>query len=306
MKIFAVFTGGTIGCSRKNGSLSPDSSNSKVLLDMYRRHDGSVEFESVQPFETLSENMSFELLEELYGCVAKRLDGGYEGIVIAHGTDTVQYTSAYLALRLGLCSTPVAVVSAGYPLDDARSNGFENLCAAVELFRSKQGRGLFTVYKNPDQSRVDIHRGYELLPHLPYSDSLYSLDGNVFGCVKDGKLVRNGGYFERLPGRAFEIKKQNVAFVRACPDMAFPQLDGVRAVLIEGYHSGTLPTGSKCFAMFCRRAAQREISVWLAGGSAGFEYESKSLFAELGINVLPKMSPIAAYYYLMARLAAEK
>ena len=43
---------------------------------------------------------------------------------------------------------------------------------------------------------------------------------------------------------------------------------------------------------------QNGVPVYLTGSQAGFEYASKQAFAELGIRVLPPMSPVAAYVML--------
>ncbi len=148
MKILTLFTGGTIACSSKGGVLSPDKDNGFLLLDMYRETDGTVDFTAEMPYSILSENLCAENLNTLWSCVSAHDLSKYDCVIVCHGTDTLQYTGAFLSLKLGLCETPVVLVSANYPLNHRRSNGFENFCAAVSFIKSGQGRGVFIAYKN--------------------------------------------------------------------------------------------------------------------------------------------------------------
>ena len=70
MKILTVFTGGTIGSTKLDGVISPDSKNSYKLLEMYSNKDKNVEFTAVQPINILSENMNGKFLTQLYKCIS--------------------------------------------------------------------------------------------------------------------------------------------------------------------------------------------------------------------------------------------
>lgn len=295
MRISAVFTGGTISCSVNGGVLSPDGNNSFLLL----KSRTDVRFETCVPYTILSENLTAHELELLYKTVLQLQDGGFDGIIIAHGTDTLQFTAAYLAEKLGLCETPVVLVSANFPLSDSRSNGYDNFSAAVDLIASKKGRGVFVTYRNRGDDFTAVHRGGELLSHAAYSDSLQSLDGNVFGLIADGGFVPNGRYAEHCNenGSAGRLSGR-VLWLRAHPGMVYPHVDGAKAVLLEGYHSGTLNTDSRELKSFCEAAFEKNVPVYLTGSEEGFNYESKLKFDELKIKVLPKMPPVTAYIKL--------
>ncbi len=296
MKILAIFTGGTISCSERDGMLSPDGSNSYLLLNS--RAD--VCFDTAAPYTILSENLGERELTLLGDTVEENLKKDYDGIVIAHGTDTLQYSAAYLALRLGLSKIPVVLVAAAYPLSDSRSNGYANFSASVDFIAAKQGRGVFVSYKNSGDDRVAIHRGSELLPHAAYSDELNSMSGNEYGFVFQGRFVPNTEYVEHCTVTGCNSRLNgHVLWLKAHPGMIYPDnLDGVKSVLLEGYHSGTLATNSAELKAFCQTAEQRKIPVYLTGCDSGFPYESKLLFDELKITVLPKMSPVTAYMRL--------
>ena len=299
MKITVIFTGGTIACSNKNGALSPDGANSFTIIEMYRAVDGSVEFETLSPYFILSENLGCEHWEKLSDCV-KNVRGS-DGVIVTHGTDTLPYTAAYLGLKLGLCDIPVVLVSAAYPLSDSRSNGLDNFRGAVDFIRSGAGKGVFVSYKNSGEN-VRLHRAASVLPHQPYSDSVLSLRDNYFAEIVGGEVVLNPGFEEESFGDFSECKPNGkVLWLRAHPGIVYPPVDGAKAVLLEGYHSGTLPTAREDFRSFCKAASTAGVPLYLTGSEEGFDYESKQAFDELGINVLPPMSPATAYVMLILK-----
>ena len=299
MKITVIFTGGTIACSNRNGALSPDGANSFTLIEIYRALDGSVEFETLSPYFILSENLGCEHWEKLSDCV--KSVRGSDGVIVTHGTDTMPYTAAYLGLKLGLCDIPVVLVSAAYPLSDSRSNGLDNFRGAVDFIRSGVGKGVFVSYRNSGEN-VMIYRAASLLPHQPYSDSVLSLRDNYFAEIVGGEVVLNPGFEEESLGDFSECKPNGkIIWLRAHPGMIYPPVDGAKAVLLEGYHSGTLPTAREDFKNFCKSANTAGVPLYLTGSEEGFDYESKQAFDELGINVLPPMSPATAFVMLLLK-----
>ncbi|MGN0449724.1 MAG: asparaginase [Ruminococcus sp.] len=303
MKILTVFTGGTIGSTKSEGVISPDSENSYKLIEMYSKKDKKVEFTAVQPLNILSENMNGKFLTRLYKCISSYDLSEFDGVIVAHGTDTLQYTAAYLSYAFGLCKTPIVLVSANFPLEDERSNGFHNFCGAVELIRSRKGRGVFVSYANCEYF-ADIHRGAKVLQHTAYSDELYSIHDNIFGEIHGKEFVKNNFYSEQQDEISLadctELEETlDVLYVKPYVGMTYPQIrQGTKAVLLEGYHSGTLNTDSNELTKFCAEAEKCGVPVYLTGAEQGFFYESKLMFEKLKIEVLPPASPIAMYMKL--------
>ena len=97
MKILVIFTGGTIGCVRKGEVLSPDNEQKYMLTQMYLDKYGNVDFDTAEPYTVLSENLEGGHMNLLADCLQSYDLNSYDGIVVTHGTDTLQYTSAFLA-----------------------------------------------------------------------------------------------------------------------------------------------------------------------------------------------------------------
>lgn len=303
MKILVIFTGGTIGSCYNDGIISTDSSTRYRLIEMYKKYGGNDEFETISPYTVLSENLDGEHFNLLYNSIKENINKGYDGIIVTHGTDTLQYTSAMLSYMFGLCKTPIVLVSANYPLESKKSNGFDNFKSAVRFIRSNNNRGVFVAYKNHGET-AKIHRGSRLQKHLAYNDNIYSVKNEFYGEITDNEFIKNTYYNEKADELTIENMPKFKTYspvLKIAPyvGMTYPHIEkSTKAVLLESYHSGTIYTSSKILERFCNKAKEFEIPIFLTGSEAGFFYESKELFAKLSIKILPPVSPVSAYIKL--------
>ncbi len=305
MKILVVMTGGTIGSVRTGEWIAPDETRSYTLIDhfMEKHPDSDVVFETVTPFTTLSEHLSNVYLNKLIACVREHKDNGYGGIIITHGTDTLQYTASALAYVFGSQSLPIVFVSSNYPLEDRRANGHRNFAAAVAFIRSKSGKGTFVSYKNRDLV-TRVHRATRLLVHAEMSDEVFSLGRAPYAVCEDDVIIKNTAYRRGDVGEAYPdaeyAEDAGILTIQVCPgDIYAYDLDRVKAVLIRPYHSGTLNTGSANFRAFCKRASEKQIPLFVVDVEKGeSRYASAKAFDELGLTVLPLCSFVPMYMKL--------
>lgn len=200
-KILLLLTGGTI-CSfgdEQGNRRDVDIQKAKALLLQYFEESDSPcaheKFEVVTILNTLSENMTIPKWNELLRFLQKRDLSLYRGIVIAHGTDTLAYTSSLLALVLSKVDVPVFLVSSQLPLNQEGANGNENFRRSVELICAGIHPGVYVVYRNED-GRCLLHHGGHLVSSGDYSNDFYSRDAicltEALGTEKavDNKYIR--------------------------------------------------------------------------------------------------------------------
>ncbi|MBQ7794695.1 MAG: asparaginase [Clostridia bacterium] len=293
MKILIIFTGGTIGSTVKGDWISTDSATNYMLLDRYRSEtgDNETQFDILSPCTMLSENLTNTELNAIIESVCTNLDRDYDGIIVTHGTDTLQYTAAALSYAVSGTKLPIVLVSSDYPLSDSRANGAVNFRAAVEFIRKKAGEGVFAAYKNDDEDRTNIHSAARLSMHRECSGNIYSIDGEAYACY-DGSVILNGKYKKSTPAKGVGAAKYSdkpcVLTVECRPCDSFDySLEGVKAVILRPYHSGTLNTANAALADFCEKARERGIPVFLVNAASGKTYESAKLFESMGLAVLP-------------------
>lgn len=210
MTVYHLFTGGTIG-SRINadGQISTDENSPYRLIEAYKRNfrpDFNIECISV--YEILSENLDANHLLMLIRAVgklisSKKLKSG-DGIIITHGTDTLQYSAAILGYVFGSVSVPIVLVSSDFVLDDSRANGIVNYRFALEFIKNTcEGGallgtgGVYVSYCNKG-GEPTIHLATRLTLPQEYSADVKSIcsshictfsEENICG----GKKSTNGG-----------------------------------------------------------------------------------------------------------------
>ena len=296
MKINVIFTGGTIGSAMQDGYISPIASAKYSLIENYRKKFGSeVEFITYNPYTILSENLSAKILNKLIKAVEESLDTDCDGTIIAHGTDTVQYSAAAIEYYFGNRTKPIIFVSANHPLEHPKSNGNINFETAVEFIKQNMGRGVFVSYSN-DLVTADIHCATKLLRHAEFDHKLFSLNG-VHSTYKDGEFSLNADF--NMP----EILPCNVKGFPGSPGIlnitASPfedynySLDGVNAVVFTPYHSGTLNTESHKFKNFAQKAVERKVPMYVTGIVKGAEYQSIKAYKDLGVIPIYDLTAIA-------------
>lgn len=290
-KIAIIFTGGTILSDEQSGYYSLSENLKDEILSIVPE---SFETDVFSPYFTLSEQLDGDYLTALIAETGDKIQSfKYDGIIIIHGTDTLQFSASALSLAYADSNIPIVLVSSNYVLSDRRSNGRDNLYYAFRFIEQKIG-GVFVSYKNKNEN-PSIYLGNSLLPHLPYSDSLYSV-GGAFGCFEDDWFIKqNSKPIIETIGRYTLSKNSPVLWLRAAAGMSFPDVKNYSAVLLESYHSGTLPTDNKDFVSFCKYCGK---PIYVVGVTEGTQYSSTKNYTELGLNVLAPESPVFAYITL--------
>ncbi len=312
MKIYVVFTGGTIGCSVSGGVISPaDFSKSSLLQNYIALHGDDVSFETATPYFALSENLCAENLNLLVRCVRGIAEKGGKKIIVCHGTDTLQFSAAALSYALAGTKACAVFVSANYPLADLRSNGFANFEAAVDFLKSNNFCGVFAAYKNRCSKHVEILAAARLSAYPEGSDFLAeqgffefaenvnqrknSIEKECENVCTLADFGINGAEFSHTSG---------VLVLQCVPGCDYNfNLSGKKAVIMCPYHSGTLNTENADFQKFCELCKAANVPVFAVSVPAGDIYESSCAFEKLGIVPL---SLTLAHAYIKAWLAPLK
>lgn len=185
MKILVVFTGGTIGSKTKNGWISTYENTLYTLTDSYKKRE-DVEFICHNPYTILSENLSEKEINLLQKEIADNLNCGYDGIIVTHGTDTLQYTSCAMEYAFSSAKIPIVFVSSSTPLENKNANGYINFEAAVEFIYQNISSGVFVSYKNDNNDFVSFHIPSLICTHPECSSDIYSINNSVFAFYNEG------------------------------------------------------------------------------------------------------------------------
>ncbi len=109
----------------------------------------------------------------------KGLNKGVDGVVVAHGTDTMAYTSAALSFALQNLPVPVIVVGAQRSSDRPSSDAATNLIGAVKA----AGEAPFAevglaMHETISDKAIVVHRGVKVRKcHTSRRDTFKSING---------------------------------------------------------------------------------------------------------------------------------
>lgn len=302
MNILVIFTGGTIGSSVFGETISANKENTYLLLDMFKKSSGKdIDFKTCEPYYTLSENNTGENFSKLISAVDNALGENYDGIIITHGTDTLQYTSAALSYAFGSNTIPIIVVSSNYVLTDERANGLQNFTSAVNFIEQKSGKGVFVSYQNTGDKPY-IHRASRLLAHSEFSDDVFSINNEYYGYFEGDTFVKNKNYTSKedmiAPFNKTDLKKhsENIQVINSYVGFKYPKINkDWKAVIIKAYHSGTLCTDDESFCAFAKELKENNIPCYISGAKTGTVYESATVFNDYDLKILPFASTISQY-----------
>ena len=318
MKILLIMTGGTI-CSRMTGgTLDSDAASAVPLLVDRLKNDGfEAEFEVVQIMNTLSENMTprrYDLLLDYFRSLGTDKLNSLSGVIIAHGTDTLAYTSSLIAVALAGFELPVFIVSSNHTLDRPEANGHANFRAACELIKRGFGRGVYVPYRNSD-GIVYLHCGGQLIQCANFSSDFFSRDMLPLSAARP--------YAVALPYESdcaemplIRMKRPLGGVLMLTPyvglDYSKISIDGIGAVLQRSYHSYTacvdrLPDGSasEYSALgLLTRCNDAGIGFWLGGvpeteGLTSGTYSTTAELIRAGARPVYALTDETAYAKLM-------
>lgn len=254
--ILLILTGGTIGSlADETGHNEARADQAVSLLEEGFRQSGSpfagAAFTTQMPLNVLSENMTPARWATLAAAL-KAVDwAAWQGVIIAHGTDTLGFSANFLSLLLAGAPVPVCLVSSDYNLADSRANGPANFRAAVELISGGLAPGVYAPYQNAD-GKMYLHKGSRLHQSGDYTADFFSpgsLELNAPAAPGQSYALPAGSADWAAPAAAAgpallpRLENMDKKVLRLQPyvglDYANVNLDGVQAVVHGLYHSAT-------------------------------------------------------------------
>jgi L-asparaginase len=137
MKIFIIYTGGTIGMVQdESGTFVPfDFELIKNNLPDLSRLDYQLTVHSFNPIID-SSNMTPEIWIEMAQIIKDNYDE-YDGFVILHGSDTMAFSASILSFLLEGLQKPVIFSGSQLPIGEIRTDARENMMTALEIASAK-------------------------------------------------------------------------------------------------------------------------------------------------------------------------
>jgi len=245
-RVTILSTGGTIASrvDYRTGGVRPALTANDLYSVVPELADTAV-IDAEIVLSLFSENITPKHWTEIAKQVAKHVENGKQGIVVAHGTDTLGYTAAALSFALQNLPVPVVLVGSQRSADRPSSDAATNLLAAVQAVATAPfAEVVVGMHETVSDEAIVFHRGTKVRKcHTSRRDTFKSINALPIARLKDGKLsMLMDDYNRRDSKRKLVLKPDfddKVALVKFYPGMNPKTLDwhldnGYRGIVLEG------------------------------------------------------------------------
>ncbi|RLJ08082.1 MAG: Glu-tRNA(Gln) amidotransferase GatDE subunit D [Candidatus Aenigmatarchaeota archaeon] len=252
--LFAV--GGTIGSrvDYRTGGVYALMEPEEFLFNLPELSE-IARLESIQrPFTKMSEDMDPKDWQVLAKEVAKKLNREADGVVIAHGTDTMHFTSAALSFMLRNLSKPVVLTGSQRSSDRPSSDAGMNLICSCWVARSDIAEVGICMHATSSDDYCHFLPGTKARKlHSTRRDAFRPINSKPIARVwPDGRLETLTAYRKRSDSQVeADVKfEERVALIKAYPGsdpalLEFLASKGYRGIVIEGTGLGHVPTQAR-------------------------------------------------------------
>ncbi|MDH3361148.1 MAG: Glu-tRNA(Gln) amidotransferase subunit GatD [Nitrosopumilus sp.] len=305
-KILLISTGGTIASKidYRTGAVTPVLTAEELNLSVPELAK-IANIDTKVLFSEYSENIMPEHWLKIAEKINEYSKSDYSGIIIAHGTDTMHYTSAFLSFALAGFPLPIALVGSQRSSDRASSDAALNLIGAVKFLVECKTNGIYIVmHQDENDEAIACHIGTRVRKnHTSKRGAFQTVGDNPAFIVYNNEIHRNmKDNFFRIKEYKHKIKLNlKVALVKYHPgydpNMLKTIIDGgYKAIIFEG--TGLGHVGKNMYPII-KIANERGIfmgmtSQCIDGRVRMTVYESGRDLLNLGIIPLEDMIPEVA------------
>ncbi len=244
-KIALVFTGGTIAMkvsSKLQGAI-PGVTPEEIVATLKEATDYD-NLEAIEFSKLPSPSIAPENMYELKNTIDPFLnDDAYAGVVVVHGTDTLEETAFYLDV-VSKSDKPIVVTGSMKNASELGYDGLTNLDSSIKVALSEESRqkGVLVVMN------YQIHAAAEVTKtHTLNLDTFKSVEFGPLGIIDDEDVL----YYRMHKRKDYPLKNaysDNVALLKTYAGMRNDMLEhfvdaGYRGIVIEALGRGNVPPG---------------------------------------------------------------
>ncbi|GGP22274.1 glutamyl-tRNA(Gln) amidotransferase subunit D [Thermocladium modestius] len=240
-----IATGGTImsKVDYATGAVYPSFSLDE-LYEMYPELRSIASVELINLFSIFSEDMNPSRWTEMGDAINKAMQGGAEGIVVLHGTDTMHYSAAAMSFAFRSAAAPIVFTGSQRSSDRPSSDSFENIYASVlASVKAPFAESVVSMHASSSDGLIAIHRGVRARKmHSSRRDAFVSINAKpiAFVDVTKGELKMAATSFKQRGETVYEGGfDDRVALIKYYPGMDGEVIDylvdrGYHGIVIEG------------------------------------------------------------------------
>lgn len=321
-----ITTGGTIGSILTGDAMAVEVDGQLVrraIDDICQRQGLSITVEAA--FNKSSEDLTPADWGVLIQSVETMLAKGITRIVITHGTDTLAYSAAALALMFDQKDVRICLTGSCHPLTAPDSDGPLNLMAAFATVASDViPSGVYVAFRDDASNDSAIVLSAADVKPMAFDDDAFS---SVFGkCVTvytpddglDEAAVTLGEKtplpdlpdgVSKLDEKALTVAAAAVLYLESYPGLSFRNIDmsRLKILLLGLYHSGTghsLPGEGSLLQAMTHKNHKLPVLAATFGAKDSAPYESTVKLMTAGVKVVEDLPVHVVHVFVVLALAA--
>jgi len=249
-KILLVATGGTFASVKTKDGLRPEL-GIEELLSFFPEAKNLADIDCLQLCNLDSTNLHPRHWSDMAATIATHYDK-YDGFIITHGTDTMQYSASALSFALQGILKPVIFTGSVFSLEEPESDAKANFLDSIRVIASDLIKEVCICFHGNiikgTRARKVTNEATKITNEKMGVYSSVNLD--LMGSIDLGKIIGNKIYFTKngYPKKSsFHLLSsfdQEVGFLKIHPGIESDILDGYKkkkAVIIEAFGPGNIP-----------------------------------------------------------------
>lgn len=241
-KICLITTGGTIASKLdpETGHVTASVTGSELKATLHDPLEG-IDVSIDEFCKVGSYAIDLPLAFALSQRISQRLGEGFDGVVVTHGTDTMEET-AFMADLLVRSDKPIVFTGAQHPADEPNPDGPRNLTDSIRLAASDAARGVGAVicFEQEFHAARDVTKS-----HASRTDTFVSYEHGKLGEVDGDRIVLHRRPVLRRNYEASEIVTDieliKMAMGSSDRYLRFAADNGAKAIVLEGFGRGNAP-----------------------------------------------------------------